>query len=129
VSASLALVAGTTSTAIFAGSTLPMLGKAVRTRDLASYSLGNLLLANLGNGVHTIYVLSLPAGPVWALHAFNVVVAATMLVWFVRYEWDHAGHAHRRADRGRGLRRERAADVPRRRRALGGARPDAGRDA
>jgi hypothetical protein len=43
-----------------------MLVKAHRTRDLASYSLGNLLLANVGNAVHSVYVFSLPAGPIWA---------------------------------------------------------------
>ena len=40
-----------------------MLVKAFRTRDLESYSLGNLLIANVGNGVHSIYVFSLPIGP------------------------------------------------------------------
>ncbi|HET6759090.1 MAG TPA: hypothetical protein VFH20_07405, partial [Propionibacteriaceae bacterium] len=47
---------------IFPWSVLPMLAKAHRTRDLASYSLGNLLPANVGNAVHSIYVFSLPAG-------------------------------------------------------------------
>ncbi len=94
MSASLPVIAGISSTAIFAGSTLPMLAKALRTRDLASYSLGNLLLANVGNAVHTVYVLSLPVGPVWAMHGFNVVVSATMLAWFVRYElWRRRGSA------------------------------------
>jgi hypothetical protein len=49
---SLPVVAGSLSTVIFAASTLPMLAKAVRTKDLGSYSLGNLLLANLGNLGH-----------------------------------------------------------------------------
>ena len=38
----LPLLAGMVSTTIFAGSVLPMLVKAVRSRDLSSYSLGNL---------------------------------------------------------------------------------------
>jgi hypothetical protein len=84
--ASLPLLAGIASTVIFAGSTLPMLGKAVRTRDLGSYSLGNLMLANTGNAVHSIYVFSLPPGPLWILHSFYLVSTGLMLAWFLRYE-------------------------------------------
>jgi hypothetical protein len=83
---SLPLLAGIASTVIFAGSTLPMLGKALRTRDLGSYSLGNLLLANTGNAVHSIYVFSLPPGPLWILHSFYLVTTGLMLAWFLRYE-------------------------------------------
>ena len=50
------------STLLFVVSYLPMLVKAFRTRDLESYSLGNLVLANVGNAVHSIYVFSLPPG-------------------------------------------------------------------
>ena len=77
--------AGVVSTVIFAGSTLPMLAKAHRTRDLASYSTGNIALANLGNAVHSAYVFSLPPGPIWALHTFYILTSATMLVWRIRY--------------------------------------------
>lgn len=83
--ASVPIAAGIASTAIFAGSTLPMLGKAWRTRDLRSYSLGNLVMANAGNLVHAVYVLSLPPGPIWLLHAFNLTTTALMLGWFVAY--------------------------------------------
>lgn len=82
---SLPMLAGIASTVIFASSTLPMLLKAHRTRDLGSYSLGHMLLANLGNLIHSLYVFSLPAGPIWALHGFYTVSKAMMLVWFVRY--------------------------------------------
>lgn len=81
----LAIIAGTVSTVLFATSNLPMLIKAVRTRDMASYSLGNLALSNVGNAVHSIYVYSLPAGPIWALHSFYVVAAALMLIWYLRF--------------------------------------------
>lgn len=64
--ASVAVLAGTVSTVLFAVSTLPMLIKAARTKELASYSRGNLVLANVGNAVHSIYVVQLPAGPIWA---------------------------------------------------------------
>jgi hypothetical protein len=82
---SLPILAGVISTAVFAGSMLPMLVKAVATRDLGSYSLGNLALANVGNGVHTLYVIHLPLGPIWLLHGFHSVTALLMLVWYLRY--------------------------------------------
>lgn len=82
----LAVIAGSLSTAIFAASMLPMLVKAGRSRDLGSYSLGNIGLANVGNAIHSVYVFSLPAGPVWVLHSFYLVSTALMLVWYVRYE-------------------------------------------
>jgi len=82
---SLPTLAGFASTVIFAASVLPMLRKAFRSRDLTSYSLGNMVLANVGNTVHSIYVFSLPPGPVWLLHSFYVVTSALMLVWCLRY--------------------------------------------
>ncbi|MBA2952187.1 hypothetical protein GON03_19405 [Nocardioides sp. MAH-18] len=96
---------------------MPMLGKALRTRELGSYSLGNLTLANVGNGVHSVYVFSLAPGPLWVLHTFHLVSTAFMLAWYLRFEiWarrrgsrqaellrvDHdraaAGHAELRQD-------------------------------
>src|SRR5262245_44074523 len=82
---SLPTLAGLASTAIFAASTLPMLVKAYRSRDLASYSLGNIALANLGNAVYSVYVYSLPPGPIWLLHTFYLVSSALMLGWYLRY--------------------------------------------
>jgi uncharacterized protein with PQ loop repeat len=79
------VLAGSAATVVFAASILPMLAKAWRTRDVASYSVGNIVLANLGNLLYTVYVLQLPAGPVWALHAFHTLSTALMLVWYVRY--------------------------------------------
>ena len=77
-------IAGTVSTVVFVGSVLPMLGKALRTRELSSYSFGNIALANLGNAVHSVYVFSLPPGPIWVLHAFYLVSSGLMLYWYVR---------------------------------------------
>jgi hypothetical protein len=93
-------VAGVASTVIFAGGTLPMLIKARRSRDLASYSLGNIALANVGNVVHSAYVFSLPPGPIWLLHGFYLVTSGLMLGWYLRY-------AVRRSPQrpGRGMRR------------------------
>jgi uncharacterized protein with PQ loop repeat len=82
----LPVVAGAVSTVIFAVSLLPMLIKAGRTKDLSSYSFGNIGLANLGNTVHSIYVFNLPAGPVWVLHSFYLVSTVLMLIWYLRYE-------------------------------------------
>jgi hypothetical protein len=82
---SIPVLAGIASTVIFASSVLPMLLKARRTRDLGSYSLGNMLLANVGNLVHSVYVYSLPPGPIWFLHGFYLVSTALMLVWPLRY--------------------------------------------
>jgi uncharacterized protein with PQ loop repeat len=82
---SMAILAGTLSSVLFAASVLPMLIKAVRTRDLSSYSRGNLVLANVGNAVHSVYVTQLPAGPIWALHTFYVVTSALMLIWHLHY--------------------------------------------
>ena len=83
--ATVAVLAGSVSTVLFAVSTLPMLIKAGRTKELDSYSRGNLVLANVGNAVHSIYVLQLPAGPIWALHSFYVVTSGLMLIWHLRY--------------------------------------------
>jgi len=63
-----------------------MLMKALRTKNLKSYSLGNILLSNLGNLIHSVYVFSLPAGPIWLLHIFYLVTTGLMLVWYLRYE-------------------------------------------
>ena len=79
-------IAGATSTAIFVSSNLPMLFKAIKTKDLKSYSLSHLVLSNLGNLIHWVYVSSLPFGPIWFLHCFYTLVTAVMLLWYFRYE-------------------------------------------
>jgi uncharacterized protein with PQ loop repeat len=83
----LPIIAGTISTTIFALSTLPTLLKAFQTKDLRSYSLGNILLATVGNVIHSIYVFHLPPGPIWLLHTFYLVTTGLMLVWYLHYEW------------------------------------------
>ena len=94
-----AVLAGSVSTALFVGSYLPMLVKAFRTKDLDSYSRGNLVLATIGNAVYSVYVFSLPLGPIWFLHSFYVIATLLMLVWHVR----HAAPPTRRpAPGGRG---------------------------
>ena len=74
------LIAGTASTVVFAVSNLPMLGKALRTRDVSSYSLPSIAMINAANAVYSLYVFSLPPGPIWALHTFYLISCAIMLV-------------------------------------------------
>lgn len=79
-------IAGFISTALFALATLPMLTKAFRTKNLASYSLGNILMNNIGNMIYSIYVFQLQPGPIWFLHSYNLVITGLMLIWYLKYE-------------------------------------------
>ncbi len=79
------VAAGVVATALFVLSTLPMLIKAASTKDLSSYSGSNLVIANTGNAAQALYVITLPPGPVWALHTFNTAASALMLVWWIRH--------------------------------------------
>jgi uncharacterized protein with PQ loop repeat len=81
----ISLLAGMISTSIFTLSHIPMLIRAYRTKDLRSYSAANLVLANLGNAFHWLYVVYLPFGPIWFLHSFYTLVSATMLFWYLHY--------------------------------------------
>ncbi len=83
---SIQLLAGFASSTIFITSNFPMVFKAFRTKDMSSYSLGNLALRNLGNAVYWLYVISLPVGPAWFLQAFFTVVSLLMLFFYLRYE-------------------------------------------
>src|SRR5215213_3829654 len=83
-------VAGVISTLMFLSSNLPMVVQAVRTRDVSSYSRGYLVMTNIGNLVYTVYVLSLPAGPIWLLHLVYTAVSALMLLLHVW--WAPQGH-------------------------------------
>jgi uncharacterized protein with PQ loop repeat len=74
------LIAGTVATVVFAISNLPMVRKAMRTRDVSSYSLSSIGMINGANAVYSLYVFSLPVGPIWALHTFYLVSCAIMLV-------------------------------------------------
>jgi uncharacterized protein with PQ loop repeat len=82
----LPLLAGAISSAMFVIGTLPMIHKAFATKNLQSYSMSSLLLNNVGNLLHALYVYSLPPGPIWLLHTFNLITTALMLFWYVRYE-------------------------------------------
>ena len=62
-----------------------MLVKAATTKDLSSYSFGNIALSNVANVIHSVYIFQLPPGPVWALHAFHLVSTGLMVLWYLRY--------------------------------------------
>lgn len=81
----LTILAGSAATTIFITSYLPMLVRAIRTRDLSSYSRSSLVLANVGNVVQTAYVVTLPLGPIWGLHAFYLLATLVMLVLHLRH--------------------------------------------
>lgn len=83
---SIQTIAGTIATLIFVGSSLPMLWKAITTKNLKSYSLTQISLSNTGNLFHWLYVIGLPFGPIWLLHTFNTLVALLMLGCYLRYE-------------------------------------------
>ena len=87
-------IAGSLATALFVASAIPMVVRAARTRDLSSYSPANLIIANVANTLQTIYLLTLPPGPIWALHGCNTAVSALMLWWWYR----HHGPRPRLAD-------------------------------
>ncbi|MEW1982172.1 hypothetical protein AB0333_14770 [Citricoccus sp. NPDC079358] len=80
-----AVIAGSISSVLFAASVMPMVFKAFRTRDLSSYSPGNLVMANIGNLVHSVYIYSLPMGPIWVLHGFYLITTGFMLAMYVRH--------------------------------------------
>jgi uncharacterized protein with PQ loop repeat len=82
-----AWLAGSAAAAIFMISQLPMLIKACRTKNLASYSFANIGLANLGNLLYAVYVVQVPIGPVWAIHGFNLTASGLMLFWYLRHGW------------------------------------------
>ncbi|HET9349024.1 MAG TPA: hypothetical protein VFO13_07790, partial [Arthrobacter sp.] len=57
-----------------------------------SYSFGYLALSNAANAVHSVYVVSLPPGPIWLLHFFYVVASALLLIWYLRFRSGPAGY-------------------------------------
>lgn len=80
------LLAGSLSSGLFILSNVPMLVKALTTRDMRSYSLAQIAIANLGNLLYWLYVAGLPLGPIWFLHGFNSAVAVVMFACYLRYE-------------------------------------------
>ncbi len=63
-----------------------MVLKAIKTKDLSSYSLGNLALRNVGNVAYWPYVISMPMGPIWFVQGFYTLVGLVMLLFYLHYE-------------------------------------------
>ncbi len=82
----LPVIAGLISTTMFVLSNFPMLFRAFRTRDLRSYSFTHILLSNVGNLIHWIYIVSLPFGPIWLLHGFYTITTALMLGGYLYFQ-------------------------------------------
>jgi len=79
------MVSGSVAGLIFAAASWNMVVKAWRPKDLGSYSLTQLALTNLGNLFYWLYVISLPIGPIWFMHAFYTLISLLMLVWYFIY--------------------------------------------
>lgn len=80
------LVAGSLSSLIFVSSNFPMLWKVMKTRNVKSYSLSQIILRNLGNLVYWIYVASLPVGPAWFLQGFFTLSGLILLACYLRFD-------------------------------------------
>jgi uncharacterized protein with PQ loop repeat len=80
------VIAGTISTTVFTLSNIPMLLKAARTHNLQSYSYTYIIMNNLANLIHWLYISAMPFGPIWILHGFYTISAMMILVWYLRYE-------------------------------------------
>lgn len=79
------IIAGFTSSIMFASGQIPMLVKVFKTRNLQSYSLSYLVIGNLANLIHWFYIVTIP-GPLWYLHAFFTITTAFMLLLYLCYE-------------------------------------------
>jgi len=82
----LTLIAGTISTTFFTLSNIPMLLKVIRTHSLSSYSYSYIVMINIANAIHWIYIFAIPLGPIWVLHGFYTISSVLMLFWYLRYE-------------------------------------------
>ena len=83
------MIAGAVASLIFIVSAIPSLTKVYRTRSVDSFSLASLWMLNVGNVLQWLYVLSLPPGPIYALHAWSTLSTALLLAWCYRYRRHH----------------------------------------
>lgn len=79
------VIAGSLSGFIFAAGSINMLIKAWQTKDLSSYSLGQIVMNNVGNLIYWLYVISLPFGPIWLMHGFFTFTSLIMMIWCIIY--------------------------------------------
>jgi hypothetical protein len=92
------VVAGSVAGFIFSAASWNMLVKAHRTKDLSSYSLGQIVLNNVGNLIYWLYVVSLPFGPIYFMHGFFTLASLLMLIWFYTYRSRQDPKAHDRKE-------------------------------
>jgi uncharacterized protein with PQ loop repeat len=78
-------LSGSLAGLIFAAGSVDMVIKAWRTKDLQSYSLGQMILNNVGNAFYWFYVISLPVGPIYFMHGFFTLISLLMLTWYLIY--------------------------------------------
>jgi uncharacterized protein with PQ loop repeat len=79
------MVSGSIAGIIFAMASWNMVVKAWRTKDLSSYSLGQIIFNNVGNLFYWLYVASLPFGPIYLMHGFFTLVSLFMLICYFVY--------------------------------------------
>lgn len=79
------VIAGSLAGFIFAAGSINMLFKSWQTKDLSSYSFGQMILNNVGNLIYWLYVISLPVGPIWLMHSFFTISSLIMLAWYIIY--------------------------------------------
>lgn len=79
------VIAGSLAGFIFAAGSINMLLKSWQTKDLSSYSFGQMILNNVGNLIYWLYVISLPVGPIWLMHSFFTISSLIMLAWYIIY--------------------------------------------
>lgn len=87
------MVSGSVAGFIFAAGSLNMVIKAWQTKDLSSYSLGQMVLNNVGNLFYWLYVISLPIGPIYFMHSFFTIVSLLMLIWYFAYQTAPTSHS------------------------------------
>lgn len=79
------VVSGSIAGIIFAMASWNMVVKAWRTKDVSSYSLGQIVFNNVGNLFYWLYVASLPFGPIYFMHGFFTLVSVFMLICYFVY--------------------------------------------
>ena len=78
-------IAGLVAGVFFVVAQGPMLIKALRTKDLKSYSPAFLVIAAVGNILYWPYILTLPFGAAFFIHIFMSL--STWLMLFFWWKW------------------------------------------
>ncbi|MBV8638045.1 MAG: PQ-loop repeat-containing protein [Candidatus Eremiobacteraeota bacterium] len=76
---------GYLAAAVVATTQLPQLIKTVRTRDVEGLSRNTYVLIVLGSALYIPYALAIHSVPILITNAWIAAVAATILIYIVRY--------------------------------------------